>query len=142
MRVTSAQTAVVLGSWKEIAAYLGKGVRTVQRWEQQFGLPVRRPNGRSEGIVYATREELDRWILSGRVGRPEAPLPSNSNGLGNLTSAQAGVKIARELVAVSRQLREDLRSNVHALASQCRAVTEELGRLHSMARPNSNPSEK
>jgi hypothetical protein len=30
-----------LTSWKEIGQYLGKGVRTVQRWEQQMGLPVR-----------------------------------------------------------------------------------------------------
>jgi len=32
----------VLTSWKEIAAYFGIGVRTVQRWERQFGLPVER----------------------------------------------------------------------------------------------------
>jgi hypothetical protein len=29
-----------LGSWKEIAAYLGRDVRTVQRWEKKEGLPV------------------------------------------------------------------------------------------------------
>ena len=52
----------LLTSWKEIANYLGKGVRTVQRWEQQFGLPVRRPNEKIKGIVHATRHELDRWL--------------------------------------------------------------------------------
>src|SRR4051812_33630088 len=31
-----------LQSWKEIAAYLKRGVRTVQRWERSHGLPVRR----------------------------------------------------------------------------------------------------
>jgi hypothetical protein len=31
-----------LTNWKEIAQYLDKGIRTVQRWEQQMGLPVRR----------------------------------------------------------------------------------------------------
>ena len=30
----------VLNGWKEIANYLGKGVRTVQRYEREFGLPV------------------------------------------------------------------------------------------------------
>jgi hypothetical protein len=58
----------LLTSWKEIANYLGKGVRTVQRWEQQFGLPVRRPNEKAKGIIHATRGELDHW-LAGRWSR-------------------------------------------------------------------------
>ncbi len=48
--------------WKEIAAYFGKGVRTVQRWETQFGLPVQRPDTRSKGIVRASRKELELWL--------------------------------------------------------------------------------
>lgn len=51
----------VLGSWKEIACYLGKGVRTVQRWERKHGLPVRRPLGHSR-IVLAYPEDLERWM--------------------------------------------------------------------------------
>jgi len=48
-----------LDLWKEIAAYLKRGVRTVQRWERIAGLPVRRiPSTR--GAVYAFREELDQ----------------------------------------------------------------------------------
>ena len=31
-----------LDSWKEIAAYLGRDVRTVQRWERREGLPIHR----------------------------------------------------------------------------------------------------
>jgi hypothetical protein len=34
---------VVLSSWKEIARHFGKGVRTVQRWERELGLPIHRP---------------------------------------------------------------------------------------------------
>ena len=52
----------VLSSWKEIAAYLGKGVRTVQRWEQELALPVRRPVKHKAGIVVASRAELDAWL--------------------------------------------------------------------------------
>ena len=52
---------VVLGSWKEIANYLGKGVRTVQRWERCSGLPVHRPSGSSKGVVLAFPAELDKW---------------------------------------------------------------------------------
>jgi hypothetical protein len=31
-----------LDSWKEIAAYLGRDVTTVQRWEKREGMPVHR----------------------------------------------------------------------------------------------------
>jgi len=51
----------VLGSWKEIANHLGKGVRTVQRWERCSGLPIHRPSGSSKGVVLAFPAELDRW---------------------------------------------------------------------------------
>ena len=51
-----------LTSWKEIAQYLGKGVRTVQRWEAMLGLPVRRPLGKTKGIVLADTEEIDVWV--------------------------------------------------------------------------------
>ena len=50
----------VLSSWKEIAAFLGKGVRTVQRWESCLGLPVHRPGG-DHGGVLAYPAEIDGW---------------------------------------------------------------------------------
>lgn len=53
-----------LDSWKEIAAYLGRGVRTVQRWERDEGLPVHRLAHEKRGTVYAYRHELDAWWQS------------------------------------------------------------------------------
>ena len=51
-----------LNGWKEIAAFLGKSVRSVQRWERDLGLPVRRINTPDQGqIVYASREEIEGW---------------------------------------------------------------------------------
>jgi Tol biopolymer transport system component len=50
-----------LDSWKEIAAYLKKGVRTVQRWEQSNGLPVHRLELDHRASVYAYKRELDEW---------------------------------------------------------------------------------
>lgn len=50
-----------LESWKEIAAYLGKGVTTVRRWEREEGLPVRRQEHIKRGSVLAYRPELDEW---------------------------------------------------------------------------------
>ena len=50
----------ILSSWKEIAAFLGKGVRTVQRWESCLGLPVHRPGGNHGGVL-AYPAEIDAW---------------------------------------------------------------------------------
>lgn len=55
-------SAEVLSSWKEIAAYLRRGRRTVQRWERELGLPVRRPRGRERGTVFAWPREIDTWL--------------------------------------------------------------------------------
>jgi hypothetical protein len=50
-----------LDGWKEIAGYLAKSVRTVQRWEKELGLPIHRVgSGRGES-VHALVEELERW---------------------------------------------------------------------------------
>lgn len=56
----------LLTSWKEIASYLGKGVRTVQRWEETLGLPVIRPSDSRSGIVMARPSDLEAWLFNGR----------------------------------------------------------------------------
>lgn len=61
----------VLTSWKEIAQYLGCGVRTVQRWEIDFGLPVRRPRGCSKKAILARTCELEDWLNSWPNSAPE-----------------------------------------------------------------------
>jgi Tol biopolymer transport system component len=61
-----------LDSWKAIAAYLGRDVTTVQRWERREGLPVHRHLHDKLGSVYAFRAEIDEWL---RQRRPaEVPL--------------------------------------------------------------------
>jgi hypothetical protein len=55
--------ATAFTSWKEIAKYLGKGVRTAQRWEHEAGLPIRRPMARIE----AKSSHLVTSLMSGRV---------------------------------------------------------------------------
>jgi PAS domain-containing protein len=52
-----------LNSWKEIAEYLGRSVRTVQRWESTLALPVRHRPGRRTS-VFAIDAELDTWLQS------------------------------------------------------------------------------
>jgi TolB-like protein/Flp pilus assembly protein TadD len=50
-----------LESWKEIAAYLGRDVTTVRRWERREGLPVYRILHSKLGSVYSFTTELDTW---------------------------------------------------------------------------------
>ena len=58
-----------LQGWKEIALYLGRGLRTVQRYEASFGLPVRRYAGKDAGSVVAFKTDLDCWLRSKPVRR-------------------------------------------------------------------------
>src|SRR5215470_1091127 len=51
-----------LEGWKQIAAYLKRDVRTVQRWEKTEQFPVRRQMHRKLGSVLAFKNELDRWM--------------------------------------------------------------------------------
>lgn len=53
-----------LDGWKDIAAYVGRNVRTVRRWEEREGLPVHRLAHDKRSSVYAYRSELDRWRSS------------------------------------------------------------------------------
>jgi len=57
----------ILNGWKEIAAYLGRGVRTVQRWEVLYKMPVHRPAERDRSALVAFSDELDQWVRQARL---------------------------------------------------------------------------
>jgi len=59
-----------LDSWKAVAAFLGRDVSTVRRWEKETGLPVHRVAGNKRHAVYAYTDELDLWL---RQAAPAAP---------------------------------------------------------------------
>jgi Tol biopolymer transport system component len=69
-----------LDSWKEIATFLGRGVRTVQRWEREEGLPVHRLTHEKRGTVYARREELAAWWESRSLSLAAEPLDAADAG--------------------------------------------------------------
>ncbi len=89
-------SAVVLSSWKDIAAYLGKGVRTVQRWERELGLPVRRPVKHNRRIVIAVPAELDGWI------RKQMPNTGSERRGGDEHYKRVQSQLTRLLEAVQR----------------------------------------
>ncbi|HLW54481.1 MAG TPA: hypothetical protein VKW06_16725 [Candidatus Angelobacter sp.] len=54
----------ILNGWKEIAVYLNRGIRTVQRWERYGNLPVHRALHMGRSAVIAIRSEIDGWVQS------------------------------------------------------------------------------
>lgn len=61
-----------LSGWKEIAGYVGRSVRSVQRWEQELGFPIRRLKTLNGQTVFAETDEIDHW-LSRVVTPPPEP---------------------------------------------------------------------
>jgi hypothetical protein len=57
----------ILNGWKEIAAYLGRGVRTVQRWETMYKMPVHRPAEKDRSAVVAFADEVEQWMKQSRL---------------------------------------------------------------------------
>jgi hypothetical protein len=67
-----------LTSWKEIGSYIGRTARTAQRWERLLGLPIRRRDSSSSGIVCAFPNEIDAWLRHGLAPKLEACGSRNS----------------------------------------------------------------
>ena len=68
--MSSGNPAERLDSWKEIAVYLRRDVRTVQRWEKKEGLPVHRHQHDKLGSVYAFPAELTQWFTTRQQTSP------------------------------------------------------------------------
>ena len=69
-----ASDQVRLESWKAIANYLNRSVRTVRRWESSEKMPVYRIRHKKGFSVYAYRSDLDAWRQGQRAAFPESPI--------------------------------------------------------------------
>jgi hypothetical protein len=87
----------ILNSWKEIATYLDRGVRTVQRWEND-GLPIRRVGAGNRAPVFAFKVEIDRSLREHGTAAPT----------NHATSPQSHT---RKLLAESERLVSTLQRN-------------------------------
>jgi len=126
--------APVLTSWKDIAHYMGKGVRTVQRWEQDFGLPVRRPLGSSKKAILARPGDLDAWVALRCSSRSELAVldraglqPPNRSStrlpIGALSALNARIATSRLLRNSNQVLIAEIRSALRQLHSELEAFT-------------------
>lgn len=114
---TSAQSTNVLTSWKDIARYMGKGVRTVQRWEQDFGLPVRRPQGSNKKAVLARPRDLDAWVALRCGTRAASTVDSGAGGeiLRRTSDLRAEIETSRQLRASNQELMAEIRTALQSL---------------------------
>lgn len=119
VRVPTDQSTV-LTSWKAVAGYLGKGVRTAQRWEQ-LGLPVRRPPGavnKSSIVVYSS--ELDAWRATHfLLNRPKKVVRATDPCRTERSSRWESIRNARELLKASNALTKQITSSASLLAQRC-----------------------
>jgi tetratricopeptide (TPR) repeat protein len=83
-----------LDSWKEIADYLRRSLRTAQRWEREAGLPVRRVSS-DGGAVYAFRSEIDAWWQKRLVGGPSSAVGSAPGVAAGVVETPAGTHVQR-----------------------------------------------
>lgn len=104
-----------LDSWKEIAAFMHRDVKTVQRWEKREGMPVHRHLHDKIGSVYAFRAELDAWAQDRRLTPPDGAESGGADALDATpglprwrrrwpwTLAAAGILVALAFAASLRQ---------------------------------------
>src|SRR5438045_852731 len=122
-KVTSPQ---FFSGWKDIASYLGKGVRTVQRYERELSLPVRRPAGKSTGSVVATKAELDAWVSASPIReafRLTTAIPISPTATKEIRTGVAEMRKLREQMA---DLRMDLRTSLQLLKKSIHGVQDGL----------------
>lgn len=92
----------MLSSWKEIAHFFGKGVRTVQRWEKTLDLPIHRPPGAPSNVVLARQSDLEEWMRRRPVAR-EMSGEANTTGADTMVFASIA-ELESELAALACEL--------------------------------------
>jgi len=116
----------ILNGWKEIACHLGKRVRTVQRYERELGLPIRRPAGNLTGSVIATKAELDGWVVASPIREafrlPQAPVDIATP----LSEFRCQLKQMRRLREEAAELRTALRASLELLYANLRLALPQL----------------
>jgi hypothetical protein len=112
----------VLNGWKDIASYLGKGVRTVQRYERECQLPVRRLPGKTRKFVIAYEIDLQQWVSAIPTRLPDreswsSPVPRDLN---------IGIFELYRHCAAGNDLQEAIKMQCAALKFSIEAVVEAL----------------
>jgi hypothetical protein len=103
-----------LCTWNEISEYAGRGIRTLQRWEHDFGFPVHRPDPRNKSAVVSSRQEIDEWFRTRPLlsSKPDARVPRESPAKDLTASARRLEVEAKKLLNSSVQMNESIRKAI------------------------------
>jgi tetratricopeptide (TPR) repeat protein len=113
-----------LDSWKEIASYFRREVRTVQLWEKREGLPVHRHFHKQLGSVFAFRSELKAW--NDQVSQKNEPSKGASD-----TANPAAIEARQDQLSIRVSPLQHRAAAHQALSSAIVAKTVAvLGQLH------------
>ena len=113
----------LLTSWKEIATYMGRSVRSVQRLEK-FGLPVRRLSSSSKSSVMADSRDIDLWLGGARAHGFANPQSCEQIFLrGSLAEA---IKMSRVLRTEMALLREERHQDIVMLRRTLEKLIETM----------------
>ena len=131
------ESPLFLSGWKEIGGYLGKGVRTVQRYERQAALPVRRPAGKpSGGAVIATKAELDGWVKASPIRQDFRLRNLDQEGASPAQAISRGISEMKRLRKEMFELGNEVKRMLRALQVN---IYELQGELNGRAWRDSSP---
>lgn len=140
-----------MDSWKAIASYLNRDLRTVQRWEKEEGLPVWRHPHLKASSVHASKAQIEEWrrnralrvdwavksqsalIRIGTSGQLEAETdPARKEASGSFNATPCAVFIFYSFPGVGElQFSGNPQQNVSSLADACKdaRADKQRGRL-------------
>lgn len=134
----------VLHSWKEIATYMGRGVRTIQRYESKLGFPIRRPAGTPRSAVLAFSAEIDLWLDKSPMKTEAEPtiairivgeIVSHEHRSSHITSVQSVYSKAKlqqqraEQMKLRLQKTHDLVAEMTAALQKSRLARKQVGAI-------------
>lgn len=84
-----------LDSWKSVASFLRRDIRTVQRWEANEGLPVYRLRSSRRAPIFAYRSEIEVWWKARqsalRLREPKADPEKPGRGWLSILNVRLGI---------------------------------------------------
>ena len=131
-----------LDTWKEIAVYLNREVRTVQRWEKREGLPVHGHFHMRGRTVYALKEEIDVWLTArGLYHVQSCPMQRRSRTATNMLNAPP--RVMKQMFAairlwLARGAQESFRGYANAWVADPRAPDSACATLTQIQKTECN----
>jgi len=122
----------MLSSWKEIAHFFGKGVRTVQRWEKTLDLPIHRPPGAPSNVVLARTSDLEEWMHRGPVSRAELdglPVTGAAGSIASLAGLEGEVAYLAEIAGTTMPVSDTSASSEDRVSALIDVIAEVNSRL-------------